>query len=166
MDKTLILIRHAHRDTSDRSLDNGLSSKGKEQAKALRSFFADRFTQEEIRHGLWLVSSPKKRCIETLEPIAKYADRSVDIHPEADEAHEGEGPSAFTERVHQFLHEWSASKAPVTVISSHGDWLPVAVFHLLGIHQEMKKGSWLEVDWKYSRGYLKWYIPHFRHFYT
>src|SRR6185312_11499052 len=43
MTKTLVLCRHAHRDNSRRELDNGLTDKGREQAKNIRRFFGDRF---------------------------------------------------------------------------------------------------------------------------
>src|SRR5262245_33981006 len=71
MQKTLILIRHGHRDNSRRELDNGLTEKGQSQAKNIRRFFAERFSGDEIGKGLWLVSSPKVRCMETLQPTAK-----------------------------------------------------------------------------------------------
>lgn len=64
-----ILIRHAHRDTADRAQDNGLSKKGREQAKRLRKYFEERFPEGE--GDLVLVTSPKKRCVETIEPIAE-----------------------------------------------------------------------------------------------
>lgn len=165
MTKTLVLIRHAHRDTSNRELDNGLSDKGKDQAKDLRRFFSDRFDQAELKDGLWLVSSPKKRCLETLNPIAKLLDRTVDIHPGLDEASMRESTASFTSRIEQFLREWQQSKAALTLLCSHGDWLPMAVNHLLGIHQEFKKGGWLEVEWQGGSGRLSWYAPTLKYFY-
>ena len=58
MSKTLVFIRHSHRDNTQRELDNGLSEKGQDQAKAIRRFFMDRFAAEKFDQGLWLVSNP------------------------------------------------------------------------------------------------------------
>lgn len=165
MNKTLILIRHAHRETIDRELDNGLSGKGRDQAKSLKRFFAGRFSHQEMKQGLWLVSSPKRRCLETLDPIARAVERRIDIHPGLDEQRAQESVASLTERVQRFLHDWSRHQVPLTVVCSHGDWLPHAAHHLLGVFQEVKKGSWLEIGWDSERAFLKWYVPHFRHFY-
>jgi broad specificity phosphatase PhoE len=166
MNKTLILIRHAHRDTSNRELDNGLSAKGKDQAKFLKRFFAERFSPDDTRQGLWLLASPKKRCFETLEPIAKHAESTIDRNPDLDEGQNGESIEAMTKRVQHFLHEWHQHQAGITVACSHGDWLPIAVSELLGFGHEMKKGSWFEVELENSQPQLKWYIPSFRIFYS
>lgn len=166
MVKTLILIRHAHRDTSERALDNGLSGKGREQAKAVRRFFMSRFQPEDLKNGLWLVSSPKLRCVETVLPLAKALDRAVDSHPQLDEQGPKESFERMQERVQAFIHEWTRSPIPTAVVCSHGDWLPLALFHLLGLHLEPKKGSWMELEWSGGRANLKWYIPTFKHFYS
>ncbi|NJL24381.1 MAG: histidine phosphatase family protein [Calothrix sp. SM1_5_4] len=141
MVKTLILIRHAHRDTTRRELDNGLDEKGREQARFLKRFFSERFSVGEVNSGLWLVSSPKLRCVETLLPLARSLERPVDIHPELSEQAVKESRQSLERRVHAFLHEWTNSSIPLTLLCSHGDWLPVAVYHLLGLRQEFKKGA-------------------------
>jgi len=165
MAKTLILVRHGHRDNSKRELDNGLTDKGREQGQRIRRFFTDRFQLEDYSRGLWLVSSPKLRCIETLQPLAKHVDRKVDIHPGLDEQTGRESALIFQNRVHAFLNEWTQSAMPLTVLCSHGDWLPAAVYHLLGIAPEVKKGSWLELEWEGGLTALRWYIPSFKTFY-
>lgn len=162
MKKTLILVRHAHRDTSERDLDNGLSDKGREQAKAIRKFFASRFGPAELANGLWLVSSPKKRCQQTLDPIAKLAGSTLDIHPDLNEQKPKESAQEFDLRVQKFLNEWSKNKAGISVVCSHGDWLPIAIFQILGTSHEMKKGSWFELEWNSQKPNLKWYIPSFK----
>lgn len=156
------MVRHAHRDTSDRLQDNGLSAKGVDQARALRKFFAARFGQEELSEGLWLVSSPKKRCLETLEPIAKLIGSSLDIHPDLVEQKSSETSQVLALRVQRFLDEWAKNKAKVCILCSHGDWLPIAISQILGFHHEMKKGSWFELEWVGHRAQLKWYIPNFK----
>jgi broad specificity phosphatase PhoE len=165
MQKTLVLIRHAHRDNTQRELDNGLSEKGRDQAKAVKRFFTERFSKEEAGKGLWLVSSPKLRCVETLQPIAKGIERPVDIHPGLDEQGSRESIKAFEGRVQAFLHEWAESKMEITILCSHGDWLPAAALGLLGLHQEFKKGSWLELESDGSAPLLRWYVPTFKHFF-
>jgi 8-oxo-dGTP diphosphatase len=166
MSKTLILIRHAHRDTSQRELDNGLSEKGREQAKSIRRFFTSRFENAGAKDGLWLVSSPKLRCVETLTPLAKSLDRSVDIHPLLDEGAAREGGRAIEARTQAFLQEWKQSKVALTVLCSHGDILPIVVHQLLGLQIDPKKGSWIEIEWELEQPMLKWYIPTFKHFYV
>lgn len=163
MDKTLILVRHGHRDTTERALDNGLTDKGREQAKAIKKFFCSRFTAEDLKNGIWFVSSPKIRCIETIEPVAKAFGRQVDAHPLLDEQAWRADRVDF--RVQNFLKEWQNSNIGLTIASSHGDWLPVAMFQLVGLHFEPKKGSWFEIEWTGGRASLKWYIPSFKHFY-
>lgn len=165
MTKTLVLIRHGHRDATRRELNNGLDNKGKEQAKAIRRFFVDRFEGYDFKKGLWLVSSPKLRCMETLAPLGKAVERSVDAHPGLDEQGSKETRTVFEARVSAFVKEWKGSSAPLTVLSSHGDWLPLGLMELAGLTVELKKGSWTELEIVDGRTSLKWYIPTFKHFY-
>lgn len=164
MVKTLILLRHAHRDTSNREMDNGLTDKGREQAKFIKKFFFARFTEQDFQSGLWLVSSPKVRCVETLLPLAKELNRSVDRHPQLDEGGLSDSAGGLESRVKSFLQEWRVSKASLTVACSHGDWLPIAFEQLMGLRMQPKKGSWTELEWSYEEALLKWYIPTFKPF--
>jgi broad specificity phosphatase PhoE len=161
MSKTLILIRHAHRDNSQRELDNGLTDKGREQVKNLHRFFSGRFAEEHFEGGLWFVSSPKRRCLETLSPLAKVAGAAVDTHPDLDEQAARESDMAFVARVERFLHEWQQAQPEWTFLCSHGDWLPVAADRLLGLRHEFKKGSWFEIEGPL----LRWYVPSFKALY-
>jgi len=165
--KTLVLIRHGHRDTSRRELDNGLSDKGKDQARWLKRFFSDRFGELTSPEGIWLVSSPKKRCQETLQPIAKALGRDLDIHPELDEQNPREPFMQLQGRVQDFIKEWRASQAQVTLVASHGDWLPIAAETLLGQSFDFKKGCWFEVQLEPLDGTirLRWYVPSFKPIY-
>lgn len=165
MQKTLILIRHGHRDNSRRELDNGLTDKGREQAKGIKRFFTERFSKDEYGSGLWILASPKVRCIETLQPLAKAVDRPVDVHPSLDEQSGKEAGKAFEGRVQSFLKEWSESKTQITILCSHGDWLPVATKQLLGVFQDFKKGGWLEIEADGGFNALRWYVPTFKHFF-
>ncbi len=160
--QTLVLIRHAHRDTSRREQDNGLDDKGRDQAKALKRFFNERFSSDDFKKGLWLVSSPKFRCQETLSPIARDLGRTVDSHPDLNERSGREDEKTLSARVKRFLDEWRESKMSLTLLCSHGDWLPIAISHLLGLADEPRKGCWLELDRQDDRYQLKWYIPSFK----
>ncbi|MGE0529372.1 MAG: histidine phosphatase family protein [Bdellovibrionales bacterium] len=165
MDKILILIRHGHRDTSVRQMDNGLDKTGRAQAEAVGRFFRERFSSAQFANGLWLVASPKRRCVETLLPLAQDLGSSVETRSDLDEQAARESTESLHSRVHVFLQDWIASSVPVTVLSSHGDWLPLAVYHLIGLRQEPQKGSWTEIEWTGGRACLKWYIPTFKPFY-
>lgn len=162
MDKLLIMVRHGQRDTSQRELDNGLNDKGRDQARLLRRFFELRFDSDDLKSGLWVVSSPKRRCVETLTPIAKGIDREVDIHPDLDELGAKETMAAGQARIQRFLTEWRQSNAAITVLCSHGDWLPLATQQLMGVDLSFKKGSWLELEWADDRANLRWMIPSFK----
>lgn len=166
MNKTLVLVRHGHRDNTTREIDNGLDEKGKEQAKCIKRYFLSRFSEEDLKTGLWLVSSPKLRCIETLQPLAKSLGRPVDVHPGLDEQNGREAGGAMEARVYDFLAEWKKSSVGLTVLASHGDWLPVAASRLLGLSFEPKKGSWLEIAIEGGSPSFKGYIPTFKHFYS
>jgi broad specificity phosphatase PhoE len=162
MTQTLVLIRHGHRDTSRRELDNGLDEKGRDQAKAIKRFFSSRFAGQEFKNGLWIVSSPRVRCMETLLPTAKELGRSVDSHPDLLEQTGRENAKALLGRVQRFLGEWRESRMSLTLVCSHGDWLPLASQLLLGLHLEHKKGSWMEVEREGDHHLLKWHIPSFK----
>jgi broad specificity phosphatase PhoE len=164
MEKNLILIRHGHRDNSRRELDNGLDEKGKTQAKNIRRFFLKRFEDQE--GGIWIASSPKRRCTETVLPLALDMKLPIDVHPGLDEQAPGESGEKFQSRVQKFLRGWIEEGPGITVACSHGDWIPVAVYHLLGVQSDPKKGSWTEVTWSGGRATLKWYLPTFKQFFT
>ena len=78
--KKLILVRHAHRDTDVRTRDNGLSDKGKDQVKKLIEFGCERLKNEEVA----FFTSPKKRCQETIGPVAKEFKKEVIIDERLD----------------------------------------------------------------------------------
>lgn len=149
MSKTLILVRHAHRDTdAGKSRDNGLSPRGKKQAQKVADFFHGRFPEESPL----LVSSPKRRCIETLAPIVDGREDKVHIDKLLDE--EGELES----KAHKFIDWWVNIATDLVVACSHGDWLPVAIKQLTGAQVEMKKGAWIEIRREDDENYLEWLV--------
>lgn len=166
MRKQLIFVRHGHRDTSQRTLDNGLSEKGKRQARWIKKFAAIRFTVDEVKDlKALLLSSGKKRCMETLEPLSEAWKIKIEVKSELTEQSGQESHEAFKTRIESFLNWWVKSAPPLVFVSSHGDWLPLACQKILGMPIEMKKGAWLEVEWEEGSPYLTWYVPSFKAFF-
>jgi len=164
--KTLILVRHAHRDNSRRELDNGLTEKGKKQAQWIRKFALSRMKEEGWEKSqITLISSPKVRCLETLEPLAKSLEIKILASNDLLEMQNRESLEQVDQRIHHFLHQWTQKSTDVTLICSHGDWLPMAAFHLLGISVDFKKGGWVEIEWNDGRAHLQWSIRSFKPFY-
>jgi broad specificity phosphatase PhoE len=142
--KTLIILRHAHRDKEEGPFaDNGLSEKGKKQAEQIQKYFSKQFN--ELKPVI--LSSPKLRCQETVAPLAEAARVPVTVNPSLAELDEStfEGPEEMAKRIEQFIHDWKKSKTALTVACSHGDWIPVALQLLVGKSIDLKKGAWAEV---------------------
>jgi broad specificity phosphatase PhoE len=167
--RLLILIRHAHRDTVDRAEDNGLSEKGRRQSIALARYYTKAFLSEESKDYKGekprIYSSPKKRCMETVAAIAREAGVRVEISQDLSEQRPEEDLASFKGRVEKFIEKWRDSKTPnrLTVVCSHGDWLPIALASATGARVELKKGSWAEVRVEgKTKPKLDWLIQSFR----
>ncbi len=135
-ERILVVTRHAHRDTFDKSLDNGLSERGKIQAKGLADLYRKRFAEKPAL----LLSSPKKRCIETLGPISQMLGVEIEIDPLLDE----EGGHIFEEyrkRILSFYENWLHRTDPLT----HGDWIPDFFEIALRQRVSLEKGGWMEI---------------------
>lgn len=125
-----------------RAEDNGLSKKGREQAEGLGEYFKKRFSKgDEVK----LISSPKKRCQETLEPIAQYLGKRITVSEGLLEEQPNETSEGFQKRVERFLKENSRTSG-VVVLCSHGDWLPIALQAACGARTNPKKASWTEIE--------------------
>lgn len=134
--KTLILIRHAHRDKSDgHERDNGLSEKGKVQALAIRDLFLKRY-RGTTPH---LVSSPKERCVETLMPIGEALNLDIEVMQLLSEG------DSLKKRCQQFWEWWQEDAPTFVVACSHGDWIPEFVQMTTDARIECIKGSWCEI---------------------
>jgi 8-oxo-(d)GTP phosphatase len=152
-ERTLILLRHAHRETTlGRDRDNGLSEKGKEQAKAIAKYYLGRFPDSSPV----LLSSPKIRCVETLLPLADKTGRDIKVVDLLDEQFETN--TAFQRRIAKFLQWWKKSQPSVLVVCSHGDWIPAFSRLFLGTAIELKKGGWLELESKSGVLRLRWVL--------
>jgi len=141
----IILVRHAHRDLSDPEMDNGLSAKGRKQARALSKCLKDRLEKKE---KVVLFSSPKRRCLETLEPLARYFGRRLQYSDLLLEQQAGETQTAFQARVTRGVREISTlqKSGAVILVCSHGDWLPIALRRLCGVKVELKKAGFAEIE--------------------
>jgi broad specificity phosphatase PhoE len=168
--KTLILIRHAHRDTKDRAADNGLSDKGRKQASVVAKYF-ERSTlfaaAQELMRGPSssrpsLMSSPKHRCIETIEPLARKLNAEIGTSGLVIEQKGSESPREFGRRIEEFISWWKSEGPPLVIVCSHGDWLPACVERLTGGRVEFRKGAWAEIVLEDGgRPVLRWLIQSF-----
>ena len=158
MNKTLVIIRHAHRDTAKgRELNNGLSEKGRRQVRKIFDFFFERFPDMETPV---FFSSNKKRCLETLEPLSRKLERKLNTNSCLLERTERETLSQFKARIKKFISQWEKSPAPLTVICTHGDWIPTFFKLLLGTSIDLKKGGWAEVECV-EKPQLTWLVQSF-----
>jgi broad specificity phosphatase PhoE len=143
----LVLVRHAHRDTSQGRLrDNGLSAKGWRQADKFAAWAVESLPLDRTA----LASSPKLRCLETLEPLSRPIRRWESLG----EQRFRESDAAFRKRVASALQAALRNNAKAVVLCSHGDWLPVAAEVLTGRPLDWKKGAWKEFRVK-SRALLE-----------
>lgn len=137
MSKRLILLRHAHREKNlGHHIDNGLSEKGKKQVARLVKFFEKKFNEEKPV----FYSSPKKRCVETAEPVAELFSEKVQIMKHLDEG------DFLENRVQEIIKWWVREAPPLTVLCSHGDLIPLLVYQMTGARVEFKKGAMAEIS--------------------
>jgi len=144
--KRLILIRHAHRDTGNHILDNGLSDKGNKQVKLLLRFAHTR----ELENAVYF-TSPKKRCVETITPLAKEFGARVTIENALDEG-------CSISQLDAFIDHWKLYGAGLTVACSHGDVIPMLVEKLTGGMISIKKAGWCEIELVGRDCYLTWLV--------
>jgi broad specificity phosphatase PhoE len=97
--------------------------------------------------------------------LADLVGKTVETKTELDEHGANEKFAAVDLRVHRFLHWWTTDGDPLVIISSHGDIIPLMAYHLLGASLDVKKGSWLEIEWSSGQAHLLWFIRHFKDFF-
>jgi len=154
-EKTLILVRHAHRDKDQGAgFDNGLSEKGQDQARKIGAHFATRL---EGSNPVFL-TSPKKRCVETIQAIYKAVlkDTKNVKAPKVEELL-GEGPY-IDDRVEKFFDWWKDEASDLVVACSHGDWIPTFVHFTVGIDIPLKKAAYVQLNLVGSRPMLTWLV--------
>ena len=116
----LFLLRHGTRPYTHG--DVPLNEQGKEEANALAS-------HEALQGVEKIISSPKKRAIMTVEPLAHRLGLPIEIHGDLDQMNRLESQGDFKSRITRFL-EFLESQNQNTLVCSHSDWLTLAT-HLL-----------------------------------
>lgn len=161
--KTLYLLRHGHRDKPyGREFDNGLSPTGRKQAARIKKYFEIKLEDQ----GVEILSSPKIRCVETVQPLATALGVEVissEFLTEQDE-HEGETSEGLQRRVKQFCRQWRDGDAHCVIASSHGDWLPLCLKELIGADVELKKGAFARIQMKDGKVRLTWLVQNLKDF--
>lgn len=139
MAKTLILVRHAHRDKGLGD-DNGLSERGQRQAKRICARVESHLKEDSGDASIAVFSSPKRRCIETVAPLAQKLNIQVETMKLLDEG------SRLEERVEEFFKWWIREAPQVTIACSHGDWIPCCILRMTGARVDLKKGAIAEIS--------------------
>lgn len=138
-DRYLIFVRHAHRDTLAPQMDNGLSEKGLSQVKSLKAYFKKRWVPEGLE-DFEFMTSPKKRCQETLIPVAGLVKKQVIIEPLLTELSNNEGHGELLSRVQRVLDGFLGGEGS-WVCCSHGDWIPEFLMLTEGCPIQLKKSG-------------------------
>lgn len=113
----VVLLRHAHRLGMG---DTGLSGQGQQQSQDLATLL----DRGEIPKPTRILTSPKRRARETIEPLASVAKLPIKSEAALDERIDGETPSRFQIRVSDFWDHLSHLKeTEVVYLCSHLDWL-------------------------------------------
>ena len=157
----LIILRHAHRDTSQGNhQDNGLSEKGWGQAKKIRKYY-EKTLNHPKRKGApqvapqvapMILSSPKIRCIETVEKLAKSAKTEIQISELLDEGGDLLGKTLKLSR------ELLETTHPLTILCSHGDVIPILLHRLTGSEIFLSKGGWIQLERLGGQYHLQWIL--------
>jgi broad specificity phosphatase PhoE len=141
---TLVLMRHAARDFSE----DGLSREGKSQSARLNEILASK----GLPKPALIESSPKRRTLETLRPLADAIGGTVIVNSNLDERSTNESSKNFDSRVKKFcdeLDEWAmnaqraqSQNSPVTrVACSHLDWLEAAAQFLSSDDGDLERSA-------------------------
>ena len=143
--KVLYVVRHAHRDISgEKEIDNGLSEKGLLQRKRLTKDLKKELGQVSDVH---FVTSPKKRCRETIETLSG---KKAQVHKSLDMAvsysHEH-----YRRAINTFIQEWLHSEATTWVACVHGEWIEAFFERCTGEERSLKKGEWFRVRFSISK---------------
>lgn len=138
MGKKILIVRHAHRDKPfGQAFDNGLSEKGRAQASTLVSEWGGELKKTETQ----LLSSPKKRCLETLRPLSEFLKLKIEIDSRLDEESPESDAGEFMKNIRSFAKEWLKTQVEFTVVCSHGDWIPEFFRIMTGKARDLKKGE-------------------------
>jgi broad specificity phosphatase PhoE len=146
LDYQLVFVRHAHRDTTEREVDNGISPKGNKQVEELKL----KYEKKIIPEATLFLTSPKKRCIETLQPLTMVSKVKLQIEDSLDEQSTGESSSEFFKRVSLFLEKLMVTitekQMKCVYLCSHGDVIPEMIEILTGKSVDVDKGKAVVLD--------------------
>lgn len=118
----IVLLRHGQRSAGYG--DVPLSQDGLDQANKLALI-------PLLQTANHLISSPKIRTQQTIEPLSQQIHKPIVIAPELDQRKSIETENEFIQRVMTFMHECSLSYTEQTVVlCSHSDWLQMAIMNL------------------------------------
>ena len=149
--KVLVVVRHAHRTQGGVDSDNGLSKKGQKQAEQIYKYYRASFGKRKPV----IFTSPKKRCVETIQKIAK----KFSIEPiQSDILDEG---GDLGKKAILFMSQWSKSRDLFTLICSHGDFIPLLLEKMIGARIQLDKGGLAEIEMNQERPDLRYIIQNF-----
>lgn len=150
MNQSLILLRHAQRQ----GLDDALTEHGKRQVEERGHFFFQVFGDQ-----MDLMSSPKQRCLQSLETLGSLCKKPLQINEDLSERLDFEDSKAFEKRVQNALESrLSKSSWATTIICSHSDWLFVGAKYLLDLQIQFLEGSWIHLVRDQSKWILKDFV--------
>jgi broad specificity phosphatase PhoE len=119
----LALVRHAQRKGGLSIDDEGLSPHGIAQSQALARYLQKSWPDGSSR----ILSSPKRRCLETAAPIAESLGLKLESLSALDECLAEESSDSFEERVGEVITELRrATWGEQVILVSHSDWHEVA----------------------------------------
>ncbi|MEX1038682.1 MAG: NUDIX hydrolase [Acidimicrobiia bacterium] len=149
---TIHLLRHGAAGNRDKfsgdDRERPLTKKGKAQAQVI----AESLREREIER---IITSPYKRCVQTVEPLAKMIGAEVEISEAL-----AEGPDV--DAAYDLIHSLAGANA---VLCSHGDVIPATMTRLMWLGLTLNsrfycsKGSIWEVDIKSGRYTEGRYVP-------
>jgi 8-oxo-dGTP diphosphatase len=149
---TIHLLRHGAAGNRDKfngdDRERPLTKKGKTQAQAI----AESLREREIER---IVTSPYKRCVQTVEPLAKMIGAKIEISDAL-----AEGPDV--DASYDLIHKLAGANA---VLCSHGDVIPATMTRLMWLGLTLNsrfycsKGSIWEVDIENGRYTEGRYVP-------
>lgn len=151
--RRLILVRHGHRDSANYYEDNGLSDKGSSQLQSLAKFFSESI---ESTNNIAFLSSPKKRCTESLKIIADSFSKKISVDEKLVERKEDEDSKKFESRIRSWLNDWKKEDTSISFVCSHGDWIPQFIKISMDLHIDIKKSGWIEL--RYTPSSNSWIL--------
>lgn len=143
MKQKIFLVRHAHRDTSQgRERDNSLSEKGLRQANGLCSELFEILAEKNTA----LISSPAKRCVETLLPLSRKLRARLKLSPLLGEQEPEENEGDLIKRIGAFWQVFKHPKKNCLVICTHGDWIEEFLSEAARSKLSLQKGEFAVLE--------------------